>query len=53
MGPLVQDVEPPLPRKGPWPSVLSELYYPPEVTAAVEALRAAEPAHGEVSRLAA
>ena len=50
---LVGDVEPPLAVTGPWPYALSELYYTPEVTAAVEALRAAETAHEEISQLAA
>ena len=51
--PLVQDVEQHLQVNGPWPYVLSELYYTPEVTAAVEALRAAESTHEEISQLAA
>jgi transposase len=50
---LVQDVEQHLQVNGPWPYALSELYYTPEVTAAVEALRAAESTHEETSRLAA
>ena len=41
---LVQDVEQHLQVNGPWPYALSELYYTPEVTAAVEVLRAAETA---------
>jgi hypothetical protein len=51
--PLVRDVEPHLQVNGPWPSALSELYSTPEVTAAVEALRAADTAHEEISQLAA
>jgi transposase len=50
---LVQDVQRHLDVNGPWPYVLSDLYYTPEVTAAVEALRAAETAHEELSQLAA
>jgi hypothetical protein len=36
-----------------WPYALSDLYYAPEVTAAVQALRAAEMAQEEISQLAA
>jgi hypothetical protein len=50
---LVHDVEQHLAVNGPWPYALSDLYYTPEVTAAVEALRAAETAHEEISQLAA
>jgi transposase len=50
---LVQDVKQPLQVNGPWPSALSELYYTPEVTAAVQALRAAETTPEEISQLAA
>jgi transposase len=50
---LVQDVEQHLQVNGPWPYALSELYYTPEVTAAVEALRAGETAPEEISQLAA
>ena len=50
---LVGDVEQHLAVNGPWPYALSDLYYTPEVTAAVEALRAAETAHEETSQLAA
>lgn len=50
---LVQDVEQQLPVNGPWPYALSEIYYPPEVIAAVAALRAAESTHEELSQLAA
>jgi transposase len=50
---LVGDVEQHLALNGPWPYRLSELYYTPEVTAAVEALRAAETAQEEISQLAA
>jgi transposase len=41
LGHLVQDVKRHLQVNGPWPYALSALYYTPEVTAAVEALRAA------------
>jgi transposase len=50
---LVGDVEQHLAVNGPWPYALSELYYTPEVTVAVEALRAGETAHEEISQLAA
>jgi hypothetical protein len=53
MGPLVRDVEQQLGVNGPWPSILSALYYTPEVTAAVQALIAAETPQGEISQLAA
>lgn len=39
---LVQDVKQHLQVNGPWRYALSEIYYTPEVTAAVQALRAAE-----------
>lgn len=50
---LVQDVERHLHVNGPWPYALSDLYYTPEVTAAVQALRAAETTQEEISQLAA
>jgi transposase len=50
---LVQDVKQHLQVNGPWQYALSELYYTPEVTAAVAALRAAQPALAEISQLAA
>jgi transposase len=50
---LVQDVERHLRVNGPWAYALSDLYYTSEVTAAVEALRAAETAQEEISQLAA
>ena len=50
---LVQDVKQHLQVNGPWQYALSELYYTPEVSAAVEALRAAPTTHGEISQLAA
>ena len=50
---LVRDVEQHLQVNGPWPYALSELYYTPEVTAAVQALRAVETAQEEISQLAA
>jgi transposase len=53
MGHLVQDVEQHLQVNGPWAYALSDLYYTPEVTAAVEVLRTAETAQEEISQLAA
>jgi transposase len=50
---LVQDVKQHLQLNGPWPYALSALYYTPEVTAAVEALRAAEISPDALSQLAA
>jgi len=50
---LVQDVTQHLQVNGPWPYALSELYDTPEVTAAVQALRAVETAPEEISQLAA
>jgi transposase len=50
---LVQDVKLHLRSNGPWQYALSELYYTPEVTAAVEALQAAHTAPAEISQLAA
>jgi hypothetical protein len=50
---LVQDVERHLEVNGPWPDVLSELYSTPEVTAAVQALSAADTPQEEISQLAA
>jgi hypothetical protein len=50
---LVQDVKRHLHVNGPWPYVLSDLYYTPEVTAAVEALEAAKTSQEETLRLAA
>jgi len=50
---LVQDVKHHLQSNGPWPYALSELYYTPEVTAAVEALRAAAISPPALSQLAA
>jgi putative transposase len=50
---LVRDVEQHLQVNGPWPYALSELYYIPEVTAAVAAVQATETAHEEISQLAA
>jgi transposase len=50
---LVQDVEQHLEVNGPWPYVLSDLYYTPEVTAAVQALIGAETPQEETSQLAA
>ena len=53
MGHLGQDVKQHLHRNGPWRYALSELYYTPEVTAAVQALRAAETAPEGISQPAA
>jgi len=53
MGHRVQDVEQQLAATGPWPSVLAELYYTPEVTAAVQTLRVAVTTPEEISQLAA
>jgi hypothetical protein len=50
---LVHDVKQHLHGNGPWRYALSDLYYTPEVTAAVQALRAAETAQEEISQLAA
>jgi hypothetical protein len=50
---LVRDVEQHLQVNGPWPYVLSEIYYTPEVTAAVQTLLATETAQQESSQLAA
>jgi transposase len=50
---LIQDVKQHLQVKGPWPYVLSDLYYTPEVTAVVEALRATKTSQEETLRLAA
>jgi transposase len=53
LGHVVQDVKRHLQVNGPWPYGLSDLYYTPEVTAAVEALRAAETSQEETLPLAA
>jgi transposase len=50
---LVQDVKQHLHGNGPWRYALSDLYYTPEVTTAVQTLRAAETAQEEISQLAA
>jgi transposase len=50
---LVQDVKQHLHGNGPWCYALSDLYYTPEVTAAVQVLRAAQAAPEEISQLAA
>ena len=50
---LVRDGEQQLQVTGPGPYVLSEIYYTPEVTAAVQTLRATETAQQESSQLAA
>ena len=51
--PLVQDVKRHLQVNGPWRYALSEIYYTPEVTAAVQALRATETSPAAISQLAA
>jgi transposase len=50
---LVQDVHQHLRVNGPWRYALSEMYYTPEVTAAVAALQAALSPPAEISHLAA
>jgi transposase len=50
---VVKDVEQQLQVHGPWRYELSEIYYTPEVTAAVQTLLLAETAPGETSQLAA
>jgi putative transposase len=50
---LVQDVHQHLRVNGPWRYALSEIYYTPEVTAAVATLQAARSTPAEISQLAA
>jgi transposase len=50
---LVHDVKQHLQVNGPWRYALSAIYYTPEVTAAVQALRAAETSPEALSQLAA
>jgi len=50
---VVSDVAQHLAVNGPWHYKLSEIYYTPEVTAAVQALATAPTSHGECSQLAA
>jgi hypothetical protein len=50
---VVKDVEQHLQVNGPWPYELSEIYYTPAVTAAVQALLRAKTAPGVISQLAA
>jgi transposase len=50
---LVHDVRRPMHSKGPWRYALSELYYTPEVTAALEALQTADSLLAVHSQLAA
>jgi DDE superfamily endonuclease len=50
---LVQDVHQHLHVNGPWRYALSEIYYTPEVTAAVEALQTTENSLAALSQLAA
>ena len=50
---LVQDVKQHLQVNGPWRYVLSELYYTPEVTAAVDVLKTADSSLAALSQLAA
>jgi hypothetical protein len=53
LGHLGKDVKPPLRVNGPWRYALSELYYTPEVTAAVAVRQAASSTPPEISQLAA
>ena len=50
---LVQDVKRHLRNNGPWRYALSEIYYTPEVTTAVEALQTADTSLAALSQLAA
>lgn len=50
---LVGDVQQHLAVNGPWPYTLSDIYYTPEVTAAVQASIAAKTPQEEISQLAA
>jgi len=50
---VVRDVAQHLAVNGPWHYALSEIYYTPEVTAAVQALATATTSPGECSQLAA
>jgi transposase len=50
---LVQDVRQHLRVNGPWRYALSEIYYTPEVTAAVDALKTADSSLAALSQLAA
>jgi pyoverdine/dityrosine biosynthesis protein Dit1 len=50
---LIQDVQRHLRRNGPWRYALSEIYYTPTVTAAVEALQTADYSLAVLSPLAA
>jgi transposase len=50
---LVQDVKRHLRSNGPWRYALSEIYYTPEVTAALEALQTADSSLAALSQLAA
>jgi transposase len=51
--PLVQDVHQHLRINGPWRYALSEIYYAPEVTAAIEALQTVDSSLAALSQLAA
>jgi transposase len=51
--PLVQDVKQHLRVNGPWRYALSDIYYTPEVSAAVEALHAKDSSLAAPSQLAA
>jgi transposase len=53
LGTLLRDVDQHLSVNEPWHYKLSEIYYTPEVTAAVQDLLTAEIAQGEISQLAA
>jgi transposase len=50
---LVQDVKRHLRENGPWTYALSDLYYTPELTAAVEALQTTDGSPAALSQLAA
>jgi putative transposase len=51
--PLIGDVKQHLRVNGPWRYALSQLYYTPEVTAAVDALKTADSSRAALSQLAA
>ena len=53
MGHLVQEVQPHLRVKGPWPYALAEISYTPEVTTEVAVRQAVSSRPAELSQLAA
>ena len=53
MGPLVQEVQPHLRVKGPWPYALAEISYTPEVTTEGAVRQAVSSSPAELSQLAA